>query len=133
MTWKLQRHTVYLLQASTCRVLCLRTAICGQHWFFVITWRKLLQNRIECLSKLTVNMLLAKHSISSGEKWRSWKTTEKVRRLGSEGCYLLWPAKTWWNCQHESLPRANDRFKSSIARKTTGLSKKATQSHFSSR
>ena len=27
----------------------------------------------------------------------------------------------------------NDRFKSSITRKTTGLSKKATQSHFSSR
>ena len=59
---------MYLLQASTCRILCLRTTICGQYWFFVITWRKLLQNRIECLSKLTVNMLLAKHSVSSGLK-----------------------------------------------------------------
>ena len=56
------------VQASTCRVLCLRTTICGQHWFFDITWRKLLQNRIECLSKLTLNMLLAKHSVSSGSK-----------------------------------------------------------------
>ena len=52
---------------------------------------------------------------------------------GSEGCYLSWAAKTWWNCQHESLPTENDRFKSSITRKMTGLSKKATQSHFSSR
>ena len=85
-------------------------------------------------------MLLAKHSVWSGLKnskvviliWerRSWKTTAKVRRLGSVGCFLLWTAKTWWNCQHQSLPTANDRFKSRITRKTTGLSKKATQSFF---
>ena len=31
---------MYLLQASTCRVLCLRTTICGQHWFFVINLKK---------------------------------------------------------------------------------------------
>ena len=27
----------FRLQASTCRVLCLRTTICGQHWFFLST------------------------------------------------------------------------------------------------
>ena len=60
----------------------------GQHWFFVTIWRKLLQNRIECLSKLSVSMLLVNHSASSGlkkwrfwrEKRRTWKTTEKVWR-----------------------------------------------------
>ena len=118
---------MYLLQASTCRVLCLRTTICGQHWFFVVTWRKMLQNRIECLSKLTVNILLAKHSVSSGLKNSKvvilmWETKivenhRKSSKTGSEGCYLLWAAKTWWNCQHESLPTANDRIKSSITRK----------------
>ena len=76
------------------------------------------------------------NSVSSGLKnskvvilmWET-KIVEKhwkVRKLGSEGCYLLWAAKTWWNCQHESLPTANDRFESSITSKTTELSKKVT-------
>ena len=53
-------------------------------------WRKLLQNRIECLSKFTVSMLLVNHSALSGlknskwrfwrEKQRTWKTTEKIWR-----------------------------------------------------
>ena len=34
----------------------------------VTIWRKLLQNRIECLSKLTVSMLLVNHSALSGLK-----------------------------------------------------------------
>ena len=50
------------------RILCLETTIYGQHWFSVTIWRKLLQNRIEWLSKLTVSMLLVHHSALSGLK-----------------------------------------------------------------
>ena len=53
-----------IVNSAECRILCLETTICGQQWLSVTIWRKLLQNRIECLSKLTVSMLLVNHFTS---------------------------------------------------------------------
>ena len=73
---------------------CAWKLICGQHWFSVTIWRKLLQNRIECLSKLTMSMLMINHSALSNLKNSKVAIWREKRRKPSK------KFKKIMNCKH---------------------------------
>ena len=80
----------------------METTICGQHWFSVTIWRKLLQNHIECLSKLMVSMLLVNHSALSDLKnskvailtWETKNVENHRKSLKTANCKHCWMRMT---------------------------------------
>ena len=104
-----------------------------EHWFSVTIWRKLLQNRTECLSKLTASMLLVNHSALSSLKNSevailTWGT-KNVNQKDMIYYELLKPSKT---VNTERYRQQIIDLNQALREKRPEYKKMATQSNFAS-
>ena len=68
----------------------------------------------------------------NGKAEYPWREGNALYLVGSEGCAVLWAAKTGWNHPWRTLPNIIDPFEESNSRKTPGICDQTRGNNFPS-